>query len=364
MDDVRLSDGTIVLTPLGPDDLEPHLAGEDAELVRRLNGGPGTREGVAAYLRHCREQWEAAGALRAFGVRAGDAGTLAGTVDLRFGAEGLDPGQVNVAYGLYPSWRGSGLATRAVLLACRYAAGEGATQAVILAEPDNAASLAVARRAGFTAAGSTTTRDGTAFERYVLDLAATAAPGRSVRVEHLDGPGALRAEDALRTVYAEAFAGPPFHETAQDVDAAFRRFPVLAGRPAFRAVLARTPDGEPVGMAYGHALTADTVWWDELVDPVPEAVRREDGRRSFGLMELAVRGAWRGQGVARRLHRALLGTVRAERVLLNVHPRSLEARAAYRAWGYRTVGPASRFGTGEDAERLDLMLLDLTAARP
>ncbi|MGW2654603.1 GNAT family N-acetyltransferase [Streptomyces sp. NPDC001478] len=363
MADVRLSDGTIELTPLGPEDLEPHLAGEDAELARRLNGGPGTREGVAAYLRHCREQWETAGPLRAFGIRAGEAGTLAGTVDLRFTAEGLGPGEVNVAYGLYPVWRGRGLATRAVRLVCRYAAGEGAARAVIRAEPDNAASLAVARRAGFTASGPSASADGTGFERYVLDLAATAPPRQSVRVEHLDGPGALRAEDALRTVYAEAFAGPPFHETAQDVEAAFRRFPVLAGRAAFRAVLARTADGEPVGMAYGHPLTADTVWWDELVDPVPEAVRREDGQRTFGLMELAVREPWRGQGVARRLHRALLDSVPAERVLLNVHPGSLQARAAYRAWGYRTVGPARRVGTGEDADRLDLMLLDLAAAR-
>lgn len=56
---------------------------------------------------------------------------LAGTIDLRFTAEGLSPGQVNVAYGLYPSWRGRGLATRAVLLVSRYAASEGAKEAVI-----------------------------------------------------------------------------------------------------------------------------------------------------------------------------------------------------------------------------------------
>lgn len=48
---------------------------------------------------------------------------LAGTIDLRFAGESLAPGQVNVAYGLYPSWRGRGPATRAVLLASQYAAG-------------------------------------------------------------------------------------------------------------------------------------------------------------------------------------------------------------------------------------------------
>ncbi|MER6916450.1 GNAT family protein [Streptomyces sp. NPDC000594] len=83
---------------------------------------------MEAYFRHCREQWATGGPLRAFGIRAGEDKILAGTVDLRFAGEGLAPGQVNVAYGLYPAWRGRGLATPAVLLATRYAADEGATE--------------------------------------------------------------------------------------------------------------------------------------------------------------------------------------------------------------------------------------------
>lgn len=121
---------------------DAHLAGEDELLVRRLNGGSGTREGIEAYFRHRREQWDTAGPLRAFGIRMGTAELLAGTIDLRFAGEGLAPGQVNVAYGLYPSWRGRGLATRAVLLATRYAASEGGAEAVIQVEPENPASAA------------------------------------------------------------------------------------------------------------------------------------------------------------------------------------------------------------------------------
>lgn len=172
MRETRLSDGTITLSPLRPDDVDAHLAGEDEQLVRWLNGGPGTREGVEAYVRHCREQWESAGPLRAFGIRAGADEVLAGTVDLRFAGEGLAPGQVNVAYGLYPSWRGRGLATRAVLLASRYAADEGGAEAVIQVEPDNPASAAVARRAGFTLRepASRTDAGGTRFDWYVRDL--------------------------------------------------------------------------------------------------------------------------------------------------------------------------------------------------
>ncbi|MER6379387.1 GNAT family N-acetyltransferase [Streptomyces sp. NPDC001250] len=106
MHEVKLSDGIITLSPLRLDDVEAHLAGEDELLVDWLNGGPGTREGVEAYFQHCREQWEAAGPLGAFGIRVGPDEALAGTIDLRFVGEGLAPDRVNVAYGLYPSWRG------------------------------------------------------------------------------------------------------------------------------------------------------------------------------------------------------------------------------------------------------------------
>lgn len=69
---------------------------------------------------------------------------------------------------------------------------------------------------------------------------------------------------------------------------------------------------------------------------------------------LAVRAAWCRQGVARRLHDTLLAAV--ERVLLNVHPDSKAAVAAYRAWGYRKVGDAQPCA---GVPLYDVMLLDL-----
>lgn len=185
--------------------------------------------------------------------------------------------------------------------------------------------------------------------------------------ERLDGPAAARAADAFGLVYAEAFAEPPHHETEEDIAAAFHRFPDQTRRPAFRAALARTAGGEPAGMAYGWMLPPDAVWWDELTEPVSAAMRHEDGRRTFGLIELAVRGPWRGQGVARRLHTALLDGITAERVLLKVHQEAGAASAAYRAWGYRKIGearpPGADAGGGADvsadADLRDVMLLDL-----
>lgn len=177
-----------------------------------------------------------------------------------------------------------------------------------------------------------------------------------VSVERLDGPASAGVESAFRLVYAEAFAEPPYDEDETDVSAAFHRFRSQTRKPGFRSTLARGSDGQPVGIAYGFPLGPQTVWWDELTDPVPEEMRREDGRRTFGLMELAVRAPWRGQGISRRLHDGLLDGVDAERVLLNVHPASVAAVAAYRAWGYRKVGDA-RPGSGADL--FHVMLLDL-----
>lgn len=172
----------------------------------------------------------------------------------------------------------------------------------------------------------------------------------------MDGRVTAQAEDLFRLVYAEAFAEPPYNETENDVKATFRRFRSQMRKPAFGAALARTADGEPVGIAYGYPLGADTRWWDQLTEPVAEEMRREDGRRTFGLMELAVRPPWRERGIARRLHETLLQGVGAERVLLNVHPGSRAASAAYRAWRYRKVGEA-RPWAGADLH--DVMVLDL-----
>ncbi|VBA57508.1 Mycothiol acetyltransferase [Mycobacterium attenuatum] len=170
MRDQSPSDGALTLSPLCVDDAEAHLAGEDEQLIRWYSGGPGTPEGVEAYLHHCQQQWATGGLLRAFAIRAGTEQILAGTVDLRFEGGELSAraglGQVDVAYGLYPAWRGRGLATRAVDLVCHYAAEQGASTAVVKVEPGNAASARVALRTGFTYVGRIQESDGTVFDRY------------------------------------------------------------------------------------------------------------------------------------------------------------------------------------------------------
>ncbi|MGY4952204.1 GNAT family N-acetyltransferase [Streptomyces nigrescens] len=178
----------------------------------------------------------------------------------------------------------------------------------------------------------------------------------AITIEPLDGPAAARAEPAFRLVYAEVFAEEPYEETPESVAATFRRFRSQVRKSTFRAALARTAGGEPVGIAYGHPLSAAADWWNRLVTPVPAEIRREDGQRTFGLMEFAVRKRWRQLGVGRRLHEALLAGANEERVLLNALPAAEAAHAAYRSWGYRKVGEARPW---EGAALHDVMALQL-----
>lgn len=73
-----------------------------------------------------------------------------GTVDAHLELAGLEPGQANIAYGLYPQARGRGLASHAVTPMCTFlATRHGVREAIIRTEPANAASAAVAIRTGF-----------------------------------------------------------------------------------------------------------------------------------------------------------------------------------------------------------------------
>lgn len=158
-----VTDGELTLAPLRLADAAAHLAGEDDELVRWLNGGPGTLAGVESYIRRTLEQWAAGGPKLAFGIRAGH--VLVGTVDVDLALPSLLPREANLAYGLYPAWRGRGFATRAVRMTCRYLHDRGDVGiAVIVTDPRNRPSAAVAERAGFTPAAPRRGEDGRLME--------------------------------------------------------------------------------------------------------------------------------------------------------------------------------------------------------
>lgn len=179
-----------------------------------------------------------------------------------------------------------------------------------------------------------------------------------VTYERYDGEEAARPQlDAFLPVYEEVYADPPYNEGPSDVAAFIESYIVHAQRRGMRLVLARDGD-EIVGFTYGYLLPADTGWWSSVQDPLPEDFVREDGERTWVILELAVRKPWRRRGIAAGLHAALLDGLTVERATLTVRPEAdaAPARAAYAAWGYRRVGLSHPW---PEAPFYDAMVLQL-----
>lgn len=153
-----------------------------------------------------------------------------------------------------------------------------------------------------------------------------------------DAAEAAKALDDVAPVYEEVFAEPPYNESARDVAAFIDRYTRECRARGFRLAVARE-GGEISGFAYGLPLSSSTGWWEGIEGAeLSDKFTREDGRRTFALMELAVRAACRRQGLGRALHGALMDPPPGERVTLAVRPEAEAARELYRRLGYEVVG--------------------------
>ncbi|MGW3644972.1 GNAT family N-acetyltransferase [Streptomyces sp. NPDC000878] len=178
-----------------------------------------------------------------------------------------------------------------------------------------------------------------------------------VTYERYEGAAAGGRLDAFLATYEEVYVEPPYCEGPRDVAEFIERYQVQAQRPGFRLVLAR--DGvEVVGFTFGYRLPADTRWWNNLLEPMPEDFTEESGERTFVVIELAVRKPWRRQGIAAGLHARLLDGLSVERVTLTMRPEpeAAPAQSAYVAWGYRKVGQSHPW---DEAPFYDAMVLEL-----
>src|SRR5215467_4673459 len=149
----ELTDGVIFLRPLAMGDAAAHLAGEDDEMAKWLSGGRSTLANVEAYIQRSQEVWRTGGLRRAFGVFDCASGQLVGSVEVNL-ARIVNPGEVNVSYGVFREWRGQRIAVRAINLMDEYLrASTDVRQIVLRIAPENSASLRVAEKAGFSFAG-------------------------------------------------------------------------------------------------------------------------------------------------------------------------------------------------------------------
>lgn len=122
------------------------------------------------------------------------------------------------------------------------------------------------------------------------------------------------------------------------------RLNMYASRPGWTAVIG-FEEGDPVGFCFGVALGPDTRWWTPMINDLPEAYTREDGKRTVALQEIVVRKQWRGCGVAWQVHQAWLSRRPENRVTLVVNPSAGDGsvQAVYEAWGYRKIGDQQPF---------------------
>ncbi|MHC0431287.1 GNAT family N-acetyltransferase [Streptomyces sp. O3] len=104
-------------------------------------------------------------------------------------------------------------------------------------------------------------------------------------------------------------------------------------------------DEQAVGFAYCVPLGPNTRWWNAMSTPLPDGYTDENGGRTLALNEIVVRRAWRGTGLAHRIHEDLLKGRTEERVTLLVNPKAGDGKvqAVYERWGYEKIGEQQPF---------------------
>jgi carbonic anhydrase/acetyltransferase-like protein (isoleucine patch superfamily)/RimJ/RimL family protein N-acetyltransferase len=155
---VVLSDGVVTLRCLTRDDVAAHVAGEDEDQVRWLNEGHRSEPSrVETWIAQNQHEWRTGGPRRHLGIRDAETDALVGNVEAHLAMPGLEPGEVNVSYAVFPAWRGRGVAARAVRLLCDWVETlPDARTAVIRVDAENPHSHGVAVAAGFARAAPMT----------------------------------------------------------------------------------------------------------------------------------------------------------------------------------------------------------------
>jgi GNAT superfamily N-acetyltransferase len=165
------------------------------------------------------------------------------------------------------------------------------------------------------------------------------APGVIFRL--LDGPKAIaRGDGDLLALPADS--GPGDGEVAAQEYA--RQFRVWRRQPGF-ALAEAMHGGFVVGYAAGLPLRPSSSWWRDVTTRLPEAVSTEHPGRTFAVMTLVVRAAWRRQGIGTQLHTLLLAGRPEERATLTAGPQAA-AQAALRAWGWSKVARTRAANSG------------------
>jgi RimJ/RimL family protein N-acetyltransferase len=154
---VTLTDGVVVLRPWSPADASFMVEASRDPLIERYNGpAPVSLEDARSVIERSERSW------RSFELHGDPTGVAFAIVDAATGKPagmcGIDnwssTAVVQFGYWLAADARGRGLATRAVTLMTGWLFELGAARVFLMIQSENAASAAVARRAGFTREGT------------------------------------------------------------------------------------------------------------------------------------------------------------------------------------------------------------------
>ena len=165
----------------------------------------------------------------------------------------------------------------------------------------------------------------------------------AIAMRRYDGES-VRADAALREqlaeVYADAFSGPPYGGTLEQARTwAAERLVVQLGYPAFQLVTAER-GGRLIGFGYG-VLGGEDQWFTQMIRARLPADVAQTWLGGHGeLVELAVRGEARGNGLGGALHDAVVADLRdagARTALLVADARAEPARALYASRGWQDI---------------------------
>jgi ribosomal protein S18 acetylase RimI-like enzyme len=159
----------------------------------------------------------------------------------------------------------------------------------------------------------------------------------AVSLRRVDAASARQLHSIVELIHQGAYANRiATGELSHGEQTFITRFDTDTTRDGFDLVLAYDGD-EPVGQAWGWALTSGTTWWTGLETDLESEFTNEDGKRTFVLAEVMVRQAWTGRGIAHALHDQLLSGRDEKRATLLVRPENTAAYRAYLKWGWRKV---------------------------
>jgi catechol 2,3-dioxygenase-like lactoylglutathione lyase family enzyme/ribosomal protein S18 acetylase RimI-like enzyme len=174
-----------------------------------------------------------------------------------------------------------------------------------------------------------------------LEFLSAIAGDDAIRVERLEPDTIDTWRTDIVSIYAEAFADPPYNRGATHVDGFADALRSHVDRPGFVAFCACVGH-HLVGFTYGYT-TGRNHWWHEQVRAALGTHADHWLTDSFEYVELALMPRYRRLRIGRRLHDALLAAQPHPRAVLSTIDAVTAGRRLYESAGWKALVRGFRF---------------------